>query len=340
MTINNLLVVANEKGGVLKSTGASHLAGYAAAAGWDVLAIDADRQANQSRDLGYVPDGGAAFAAALTGESPLEPVQHPRWDTLHYISGGKALDKAVATLGAALGRGQIRSLRAFEHALSPIAANYHLIVVDSPPSEILLRRILFAAARFVIVPCQVDDGSVDGIAGILETVHEVRDVDCVNPHLEILGAFLGPVQTGAQKTALATAAQINELVGDPDFVLRSTIRSAQSIATYCRKNGILSNEYELLAQARRPKGRGAVFKLSRAERDLKKQEHTFSAAAPGLAADWQELVTEIMRRFQERLAAAPSGGEVAASRGEPAHPVREDVDEFSHAVRPSRQRAG
>jgi chromosome partitioning protein len=329
VAVNNLLIVSNEKGGVLKSTGASHLAGYAAAAGWDVLAIDADRQANQSRDLGYIPDGGQAFAAALTGGTALRPVPHPKWKTLHYVSGGKALDNAVASLGAAMGRGQIQPLRAFERAISPIAADYHLIVVDSPPSEILLRRVLFAAARFVIVPCQVDAGSVDGIAGILETVHEVRDVDAVNPDLEVLGAFLGPIQNGAQKTARTTAAQINELVGDPDFVLRSTVRSAQSIATYCREHGILTNEYELLAKARRPKGRGAVFKLTKAERDKAKQEHTFSEAAAGLAGDWQDLVTEIMNRFQARLAAV-SG---SAPDGDDA-PVSEAVVPADHPVRP------
>lgn len=309
MAINNLLIVANEKGGVLKSTGASHLAGYAAAAGWDVLAIDADRQGNQSRDLGYTPDGGRAFAAALTGTAPLVPIQHPKWQSLHYVAGGKALDDAVGTIGTALGRGNIGALRAFERALAPLAANYHLIVVDSPPSEILLRKVLFAAARFVVVPCQVDDASVDGIAGILETVQEVRDVDAVNPYLEVLGAFLGPIQNGAQKTAQITAAQINSLVNDPEFVLASTIRSAQSIATYCRANGILTNEYEVLANAKRPKGRGAIYKLAKADRDKLRAEHTFSAAASGLATDWQNVVTEIMDRFQARLAAGQTAVE-------------------------------
>jgi chromosome partitioning protein len=311
MSIVNTILFVNGKGGVLKTTAAAHLAGYAAASGWDVLVIDADAQANQSRDLGYVPDGGRALAAALTGDQPLQPIQHPKWPTLRYVPGGPAVDEAISHLGAALGRGQVTALRAFERALAPVAADYHLVVVDSPPRELLLRKILFTAGRFLVVPCQVDDGSVDGIAGILETVRDVRDVDQVNPDLEVLGAFLGPIQNGAQKTARLTRQKINDLVGDPDFVCATTIRSAQSIATYCREQGILTNEYEVLAREAKDKGR-RWFKQSKEERAAAKNAHTFSEAAPGLAGDWQDLVTEIMSRFQQRLAAAGSAAEAVA----------------------------
>lgn len=299
MAINNVVLFVNGKGGVLKSTAASHLAGYAAATGWDVLAIDADAQANQSRDLGYVPDGGEAFAAALRGTAELRPVPHKTRPTLHYVAGGPALDSALAELGSSLARGQVGALRSFERALAPVASQYHLVVVDSPPRELLLRRILFTAGRFVVVPCQVDDGSVDGIAGVLETVRDVRDVDGLNPDLEVLGAFLGPVQNGAAKTSRMAREKINDLVGEEDFVFETTIRSAQAISSYCRQEGILSNDYELLA-GQVAQRRKRWFKQTAEERLAAKAKHSFSEAAPGLARDWQLLVTEIMLRFGAR----------------------------------------
>lgn len=299
MAIGNTVLFVNGKGGVLKTTGAAHLAGYAATSGWDVLVIDADAQANQSRDLGYVPDGGVALAAAVTGEAPLRPVRHPKWETLSYVPGGPAVDKALGQFAGELARGKVSSLRAFEQALAPLAGDYHLIVIDSPPRELLLRKLLFVAGRFIVVPCQVDEGSVDGIAGVFETAAEVRDTDRLNPELEILGAFLGPIQTGAKKTERLTRQRINTLVGAEDFVFTSTIRSAQSIAAFCRMNGILTNEYEQLASEAKQGRRW--WKLSKEEREQAKEQHTWSEAAPGLAGDWEQLVAEIMARFQARL---------------------------------------
>lgn len=306
MAIGNTIVFVNGKGGVLKTTGAAHLAGYAATSGWDVLVIDADGQANQSRDLGYVPDGGTALAAALTGNAPLNPLRHPKWENLSYVAGGPAVDGALDRLKVDLSGGRLAPLRAFERALEPVAADYHLIVIDSPPRELLLRKLLFVAARFLVVPCQVDEGSIDGIADVFETAAEVRDVDRLNPDLEVLGAYLGPVQTGATKTERLTRERINMLVNQQDFVFASTIRSAQSIAVFCRQQGILSNEYERLAADAKQNRRW--WRMSKEERQQARGQHTWSDAAPGLAADWQELVDEIMARFQARLGAFDPAG--------------------------------
>jgi chromosome partitioning protein len=312
VAIPNTVLFVNGKGGVLKTTAAAHLAGYAATSGWDVLVIDADAQANQSRDLGYVPDGGVALAAALTGEGPLVPIRHDKWDTLSFVPGGPAVDDALGKLTSELGRGKVAAVRAFERALTPIAADYHLIVIDSPPRELLLRKILFAAGRFIVVPCQVDEGSIDGVAGVFETAAEVRDAEGLNPDLEILGAFLGPIQNGANKTERLTRQRMNALVGDDGFVFTTTIRSAQSIAAYCRQHGVLTNEYEQIAADVKANGR-RWFRMSKEERAKAREEHTCSEAAPGLAADWENLVGEIMARFQERLAAG--GPEQLAAAG-------------------------
>lgn len=307
MAIPNGIVFANGKGGVLKTTAASHLAGYAAASGWDVLVVDADAQANQSRDLGYVPDGGVALARALTGSDPLKVTRHPKWPTLSYVSGGRTMEDALGITRGELSKGKVGAMRTFEAALAAIAGEYHLVVVDSPPGELLLRKMLFVACRFVVVPCQVDVGSIDGIAGVLETVGEVRN-EGLNPDLEVLGAFLGPIQTGATKTERLARRRINELVGDQDFVLAGTIRAAQSIAAYCRDHGVLVNEYEVLAAADKASERRHWWRQSPEERARAREEHTFSAAASGLAADWQHLTEEIMERFTQRREVLSTSG--------------------------------
>ncbi len=303
MAIDNTVLFVNGKGGVGKTTAASHLAAYAAAAGWDVLAIDADAQANQSRDLGYVPDGGEAFAAALRGTAPLVPTKHAARPSLDYVAGGPALDIAMDQLKTDLAAGRVGALRALERALAPVAGDYHLIVIDAPPRELLLRRLLLAAGRFLVVPCQVDDASVDGLANVLETVAEIRDTEQINPKLEVLGCFFMPVQNGAGKTVRIARDKITTLVGDESFVFDSTIRSAQAIAQHCRANGILSNEYEVIAQEAKDRSK-RWFSMSREERAKARSEHSFSDAAPRLAKDWQDLTGEIMARFQERTAVA------------------------------------
>lgn len=297
MGIANGLVFANGKGGVLKTTAASHVAGYAAASGWRVLVIDADPQANQSRDLGVVPDGGVGLARSLVSGEPLEATQHPRLSGLSYVPGGRAIDDALGSLRGELAKGRVGALRGFGAVISQQAGEYDLIVVDSPPGELLLRRVLFTACDYVVIPCQVDMGSVDGISGVLETVGEVRNEE-LNPHLGVLGAFLGPIQTGARKTERQARERINGLVGQSDFVFEATIRSAQSIAAFCREQGILANEYELLAN--KASSEKKWWRQTPEERKRARDEHTFSAAAGGLASDWQQLSDEILERFKER----------------------------------------
>ena len=145
---------------------------------------------------------------------------------------------------------------------------------------VMHRRIPLAAAA---------DQEHDGMADELVVDREHHD----------LGAFLGPIQNGAKKTERMARQRINTLVGDDDFVFTSTIRSAQSIAAYCRLHGMLTNEYEQIAADTKANRRW--YRLSKEEREKAKDEHTFSEAAPGLATDWENLVAEIMARFQTRL---------------------------------------
>lgn len=297
VTIPSACACINGKGGVLKTSLAAHTAGLAALAGWEVLVIDADGQGNLSRDLGYVPDGGTALAAALVGERPLEPIVDPKRERLSYVSGGPALDLALAQLSAEMSQGRTGAVRAFERAVAPIASNYDLVVVDSPPREILLRRMLLAAVRFFVVPTGIDATGVDGIANVLETVAEVRQD--LNPDLEMLGVAIGPVAKQASVVQRAVRTEIEEVLGNPGLVFDTTIRTAPAIARACRDEGLLTHEYEALA-AEAAANRKSYWKMTKEERERDKEARKFSSAAGGLAEDWQSLVEEIMGRYVER----------------------------------------
>lgn len=299
MPIPNSILVINGKGGVLKTSMASHLAGLAAAAEWDVLIIDADGQGNLSRDLGYQPDGGVALAKAISGEAPLVAVADRR-PHLHYVSGGSAIDDAIAKASSDMSQGRTGAVRAIDRALAPICDQYHLVVIDSPPREMLLRRMLLAATRFFVVPTSVDATGIDGIADVLETVQEVRED--LNPTLEMLGAAIGPVGTQAKVVREETRSEIASLLGDPDLVFKTMIRHAPAIARACREQGLLTTEYEVEAAQAAAK-RKSYWKMTEAERTADKRTKKYSSAAEGLAGDWQQLVNEVMSRFQERQGA-------------------------------------
>lgn len=157
--------------------------------------------------------------------------------------------------------------------------------------------MLLAATRFFVVPTSVDATGIDGIADVLETVQEVREE--LNPTLEMLGVAIGPVGTQAKVVREETRSEIASLLGDPGLVFSTMIRHAPAIARACREQGLLTTEYEVEA-AQAVANRKSYWKMTEAERAADKGVKKYSSAAEGLAGDWQQLVNEVMSRFQER----------------------------------------
>lgn len=302
-TIPNSIAVVNGKGGVLKTTTVSHVAAIAAEAGWKVLVVDADSQANLSRDLGYVPDGGVGLAAALLGTAPLEPLTSEGRPNLDYIAGGDALTAAASELQHRLSTGNVGAFRAFEAALAPIATNYNLVLIDSGPGDVVLRKMILAAAHYVVVPSKTDTTSIpDGLANLFRTIGEVRTD--ANPELEVLGVTLGPVRPSeTRRLAQARARAIEVLGGDETLVFGTSIRDNGKIADDCRNLGIVATEYERRAE-QEAATKTPWYKRTKADRDAAKSELAFSApaSAAGLAQDWQNLADEILGRYAERQA--------------------------------------
>jgi chromosome partitioning protein len=146
--IPNVVLVANGKGGVYKTSLVANLAVLAARGGWRVLAVDLDPQGNLARDLGYMDqsDGGAELLTAVTQGRAAEPMRGVR-EHLDVLAGGPSTDDLLGLLTSKAMRGDEEVLRVLEHALAPITPDYHLVLFDIGPSQSWLHRAAMTTAR-------------------------------------------------------------------------------------------------------------------------------------------------------------------------------------------------
>lgn len=184
-----VIAVANQKGGVGKTTTAINLATALAAVGERVLIIDLDPQGNASTGLGITKESrNCSVYEVLLGEAALvEAVQVSAVPGLFVLPSSVELSGADLEL-ATLPRRSYRLRDVLHDALGGAGSEYSYVLVDCPPALSLLTINALTAADSVLVPLQCEFFALEGLSQLLRTVEMVRDT--LNPVLDIQGVVL------------------------------------------------------------------------------------------------------------------------------------------------------
>ncbi len=223
--MKRVIAVANQKGGVGKTTTAVNLAASLAATRRQVLLIDLDPQGNATTGCGVDKSQlTRGTLEVLLGECTAADAILP------LASAGMSLLPANQDLTAA----EVRLL-AVEHgrelrlreALRPVRGGYDVVLIDCPPSLNILTVNALIAADSVLIPMQCEFYALEGLSALVATIEQIRGA--ANPQLEIEG-ILRTMYDPRNNLAIAVGAQLTEHFGDKVFrtVVPRNVRLAEA----------------------------------------------------------------------------------------------------------------
>ncbi|HET8756289.1 MAG TPA: AAA family ATPase [Solirubrobacteraceae bacterium] len=183
--MGTVYAIANQKGGVGKTTTAVNVAACIAEAGYETLLVDVDPQGNATTGLGASRNGGArGLYEVLIGDAAVEEtIRSTQVERLSLLA--STPDLAGATMELPRLPGSEARLR---EALAPVRERYAFTLLDCPPSLGPLTVNALVAADRVIVPVQTEYFALEGLAGLLDTLSLVQRE--LNPRLTVAGMLL------------------------------------------------------------------------------------------------------------------------------------------------------
>ena len=181
----NVISIANQKGGVGKTTSAVNIALYTSEFGFKTLLIDLDPQANATSGIGINLDNiHHSIYDVISNDEKIEDSIYPTpFENLHLLPSSPHLAGAEVELSSTVSRETILKKR-----LQPIMTAYDYIIIDCPPSLSLLTLNAFSFTDQLIIPVQCEYFALEGLAKLLNTVQLIKDR--LNPKLNILGIVL------------------------------------------------------------------------------------------------------------------------------------------------------